>query len=244
MKLDNGLIRILKSAESITVLTGAGVSAESGIPTFRDALTGLWSQYDPEELATPEAFLRNPKLVWDWYAHRREMVQALKPNAGHYALAELQELVPSLKLITQNVDGFHQLAGSGDVTELHGNITRVRCFDYGHSAETWATDSALPPSCVECGGMLRPDVVWFGESLSRANLDAAAEAASTCHVFFSVGTSSLVYPAAALPQLAIQEGATFIEINPNRTPLTDYADFVISADSGTALPAIVAALKV
>lgn len=243
MKLDDTLIRFLKSAESVTVLTGAGVSAESGIPTFRDALSGLWAQYDPEELATPQAFLRNPMLVWDWYAHRRELVQELKPNAGHYALAELQDLVPSLKLITQNVDGFHQLAGSRDVTELHGNITRVRCFDYGHSAETWSTYGDMPPSCLECGGMLRPDVVWFGESLSRANLDAAEAAANSCDVFFSIGTSSLVYPAASLPQLAMMEGATFVEINPNRTPLSEYADFIISADSGTALPAIVAALK-
>ena len=243
MKLVDALIRFLKAADSVTVLTGAGVSAESGIPTFRDALTGLWAKYDPEELATPEAFLRNPKLVWDWYAHRREMVQELKPNAGHIAIAELESLVPTFKLITQNVDGFHQLAGSQDVTELHGNITRVRCFDYGHSAETWAIDGDMPPSCQECGGMLRPDVVWFGESLSRANLENAAAAASTCDVFLSIGTSSLVYPAAGLPPLAIQEGATFVEVNPNQTPLSEYADFIISADSGSALPAIVTALK-
>src|SRR5512143_2215981 len=155
------LIRTLRAAQHIAALTGAGVSAESGIPTFRDAQVGLWAQYRPEDLATPEAFERNPRLVWDWYAWRGEMVRGAQPNPGHYALAEMQRHVPKLSLITQNVDGFHQLAGSTSVIELHGNIARARCSREDIVIDRWAETEVTPPRCPRCAAYLRPDVVWF-----------------------------------------------------------------------------------
>ena len=233
------LINLLHAARHITVLTGAGVTAESGIPTFRDAQVGLWAQYRPEDLATPEAFVRNPKRVWDWYAWRREIVGKSKPNPGHYALAEMQKRAPLLTLITQNVDGFHQLAGSKDVIELHGNIFRIKCFQEDTVVETWTDTDITPPLCVHCGGFLRPDVVWFGERLPPDALEAATRAATSCDVFFSVGTSSLVEPAASLARIALQQGAQVVEINPTETPLTRLATHALSGPSGEILPELV-----
>ena len=162
------LIETLRSARYVVVLTGAGVSAESNIPTFREAQTGLWSKYSPEELATPQAFQRNPKLVWEWYAWRRELVAQATPNPGHLALAELEQRVPKFSLITQNVDGLHRRTGSRNVIELHGNINRTKCFDEGDIIDSWPPTAELPPRCPRCGGYLRPDVVWFGETLPLA----------------------------------------------------------------------------
>ncbi len=233
------LINLLRTARHITVLTGAGVSAESGIPTFRDAQVGLWAQYRPEDLATPEAFMRNPKRVWDWYAWRREMVSKSKPNPGHYALAEMQKRAPLFTLITQNVDGFHQLAGSKDVIELHGNLFRARCFQEDTLVETWTDTDITPPLCVHCGGFLRPDVVWFGERLPSAALEAAGRAATSCDVFFSIGTSSLVEPAASLARVSLQQGAQVVEINPTETPLTRLATYALSGPSGEILPELI-----
>ena len=206
---------LLRSARRLAVLTGAGISAESGIPTFRDALTGLWASYDPEELATPRAFARNPRLVWDWYAERREKVLACAPNPGHLALAELERRIPEFLLITQNVDGLHAAAGSRKVVELHGNIRRVRCSRDGDIVESWPQDER-PPACPRCGALLRPDVVWFGEMLPEAEFARASLAARNADLFLSVGTSNIVEPAASLPWLAHSHGATVIVVNPSQ----------------------------
>jgi NAD-dependent deacetylase len=232
------------AARSLTVLTGAGVSAESGIPTFRDAMTGLWAKFRPEELATPEAFLRNPRMVWEWYAWRRERLAGVSPNAGHRALAAIEAECTmrgaEFTLVTQNVDGLHHAAGSRNVHELHGNIRRVKCFERGHPASAWPTGEPVPPRCPECGSPLRPDVVWFGEMLPERELEQAFAAARRCDVFLSVGTSGLVEPAASLPLLALEAGATVIEINPDPTPLTRRAAIVLAAAAGAMLPRLAA----
>jgi len=204
----------LATARSVAVLTGAGISAESGIPTFRDALTGLWAKYDLEELATPEAFERHPALVWDWYAERRAKVSTCRPNPGHLALAALEQRVPEFLLITQNVDGLHASAGSRRMVELHGNIRRVKCSRDGRIVAEWS-GTERPPPCPECGAPLRPDVVWFGEMLPEGEFSRAADAARTCEFFLSVGTSNLVEPAASLPWMAHRHGATVLVINTN-----------------------------
>jgi len=242
MEFSPDLIRRLRAAQHIAVLTGAGVSAESGIPTFRDAQVGLWAQYRPEDLATPKAFERNPKLVWDWYMWRGEIVRGAQPNPGHYALADMQQHVSQLTLITQNVDGFHQLAGSTDVIELHGNIMRIKCSRENTVIDQWAATDETPPRCPRCGVYLRPDVVWFGEMLPPAALEAAAQAANTCDIFFSIGTSGLVEPAASLARVALQRGAAVVEVNPTITPLTSRATFVLQGASGEILPALIKAV--
>ena len=210
--LDPAAVAALRGARRVMVLTGAGISAESGIPTFRDALTGLWANFNAEDLATPEAFARQPAVVWDWYASRRESVRRAKPNAGHRALVDLARRVPHCTLVTQNLDGLHQRAGSAGVGELHGNILRSRC-----SRENVVVDEPAPgpspPPCPRCGAPLRPDVVWFGEVLPFEALAAAEEAAATCEVLLSVGTSNLVVPAASLPWMAAARGATVIVVN-------------------------------
>lgn len=235
-------IRLMKAASRVVVLTGAGVSQESGLRTFRDAQSGLWAQYKPEDLASPEAFARDPKLVWDWYAWRREAVKGVRPNPGHYALVEMEKRVSDFTLITQNVDGLHRFAGSQNVLELHGNIQRVRCSECSAFAETWADDSDSVPVCSVCGGMLRPDVVWFGESLPREQLEAAVAASRSCHVFFSIGTSGVVQPAASLAHAARNNGSTVVEINAEPTPLTPKADFAFHGKSGETLPDLVRAV--
>ena len=204
---------LIREARRIAVLSGAGISAESGIPTFRDALTGLWARFNPEELATPEAFERNPALVWDWYAERRARVATCAPNPGHRALAELERRTPDFLLITQNVDGLHEAAGSRKMVELHGNIRRVRCSRDCGLVETWPGDER-PPRCSRCGAFLRPDVVWFGEMLPQQEFARASLAARTAELFFSIGTSNLVEPAASLAWLAHEHGATVVIVNP------------------------------
>jgi NAD-dependent deacetylase len=203
----------LRAARRVAVLTGAGVSAESGIPTFRDALTGLWARFNAEELATPDAFERNPALVWGWYRMRRELVARAEPNPAHRAIARLESLVPHFTLITQNVDGLHRRAGSRDPVELHGSLMRARCSREGRVVESWEEPAESPPRCTECGAFLRPDVVWFGEMLPESALRRARDAALACEVFLSVGTSNLVEPAASLPWLAASAGATVIVVN-------------------------------
>ena len=235
------LLNAVRTAQHVAVLTGAGISAESGVPTFREAQTGLWAQYDPQELATPQAFHRNPKLVWEWYAWRRELVANAAPNAGHLALVELESKVPQFTLITQNVDGLHARAGSQNVIELHGNIMRTKCFDNGRFVQSWPETEDVPPRCPHCGGMLRPDVVWFGESLPVDALETAVAAAQSCDIFLSIGTSSFVQPAASLPIEAIQAGAITVEINPQTTPLTSHVDYALTGAAGSTLPALVAA---
>ena len=238
--LPRPLIDALRSARAVAVLTGAGVSAESGVPTFRDALTGLWAQFRPEDLATPEAFQRDPRQVWGWYEWRRSQLVGVLPNPAHIALADMQRRVPRFTLITQNVDGLHQQAGSQGVIELHGNIARTKCFRENAVVERWDETGDVPPRCPRCGGLLRPDVVWFGESLPPRALDAAEQAARDCDVFLSVGTSGVVYPAASLTDLAAERGATTAIFNPDSTPQS--ADFHITGPAGQTLPALVQAV--
>jgi NAD-dependent deacetylase len=236
------LVERLRTARSVAALTGAGVSAESGVPTFRDAQTGLWAKFDPRELATPSAFARNPKFVWDWYAWRREQLAGARPNPAHLALAAIERRVPRFLLITQNVDGLHQAAGSTRVVELHGNIGRVRCSRGCGVVVRWDDAGAdEPPRCPGCGAFLRPDVVWFEEMLPPEALDAADAAARECEVLLVVGTAAEVYPAAALPDAARACGATVVEVNPQPTALTAQADHVLRGAAGVVLPVLVAA---
>jgi len=233
----------LRQARHVCVLTGAGISAESGIPTFRDAQEGLWAQYSPLDLATPEGFERDPELVWRWYEWRREMIRAAQPNAGHIALAHLANRVPRLTLVTQNVDGLHQRAGSPHVLEYHGNILRDRCTVEQVVAERTEASRRSPlPRCASCGGLLRPDVVWFGEMIPRHALVEADLAAAGCDAFLSVGTSSLVYPAAGLAEEAVRRGVPVIEINPTATDLSPRADVVLQGPAGRILPELLRAL--
>jgi NAD-dependent protein deacetylase/lipoamidase len=236
--IPEALLRRVRAAKRMAVLTGAGISAESGVPTFRDAQTGLWARYSAEELATPEAFRRNPRLVWEWYEWRRGLVAAARPNPGHVALAELENRVADFTLITQNVDGLHRQAGSRHVLELHGNILRNKCFEEDTPVEAWEHTAHVPPLCPRCGSLVRPDVVWFGEMLPQAVLQEAIEASRRCEVFLCVGTSTLVQPAAALPFDALLAGACVVEINPQATPLTSRATFSLRGPSGKGLPEI------
>lgn len=233
------LLTALRSAERVTILTGAGISAESGVPTFREAQTGLWAKYDPQELTTPHAFRRNPRLVWEWYTWRRELIGAARPNAGHKALAQLEQFIPGLTLITQNIDGLHQAAGSANPIELHGNIARTKCFEDGRIVDSWPDTGQVPPRCPDCGGLLRPDVVWFQESLPQTALSQAILASQNCDLFFSIGTSALVQPAASLAHEARRHGAVIVEVNLEPTPLTPYAHYAFHAPAGTILPALV-----
>ncbi len=237
VEIPSQLVEALRTAGCIVALTGSGISAESGVPTFRDAQTGLWARYDPQELATPEAFARNPRLVWDWYEWRRGLVSTAEPNPGHLALVEIENRTPEFTLITQNVDGLHQTAGSRAVVELHGNIGRTRCSDEGVIIEEYG--DGRPPRCPRCGAFLRPDVVWFGEMLPVEVLEEASEAARACDAFLSIGTSSLVYPAAGLPYEALENGATVVEINPTQTPLTPHVHFALRGPAGEVLPELV-----
>lgn len=238
--LTDGLIAALRGAKHIAALTGAGMSAESGIATFRDPATGLWSRFNPDELASPEGFARDPAAVWRWYGERRQAMLAAEPNPGHLALARLERLAPRFTLITQNIDGLHRRAGSRAPLEIHGAISRATCTRDGRACELW-DEAAAVPACPECGAPLRPDVVWFGEALPRELLAQAQEAAFDCDVFLAIGTSGMVAPAASLPISARGLGAALIEINPEPTPLTKHARFVIPAGAAVALPALVAA---
>jgi NAD-dependent deacetylase len=227
-------------AQRVLVLTGAGVSAESGVPTFRGP-EGLWRDFRPEDLATPAAFERDPKLVWEWYAWRRERIAPLAPNAAHQAIAALEGLVPELLLATQNVDGLHGRAGSRSVVELHGSLWRVRCAGCGATVEDRRVPLPdLPPRC-SCGANLRPDVVWFGESLPMAAVERAFAAAQHAEAVLVVGTSSLVYPAAALPQVARAAGAFVVEVNPEATPLTPLVQASLRGRAAELVPALLEA---
>lgn len=240
--------RALQSARRVVVTTGAGMSRESGIPTFRDALTGLWAQYDPEELATEAAFRRNPARVFGWYAWRRRLVRAARPHAGYDALVALERIVPDLTIVTQNVDGLHRRAGSRRVLELHGSLERFCCVDRRHpfpadQVADPATDTECePPRCPRCGAAVRPDVVWFGESLPERVTAEAWDRAASCQVLLVVGTSGLVQPAAQLPFIARDAGATVIEVNPDPTEVSAAAHIICRGAAGTVLPALVAAL--
>jgi NAD-dependent deacetylase len=225
-------------AEKLLVLTGAGMSAESGVPTFREAQTGLWARFSPEDLATPEAFAANPERVMDWYRWRRGLVAAASPNAGHLALARLQRARDGVAVVTQNVDGLHQRAGSTGVVELHGRLSHLRCERCG-VAQAWPDDDAGGLLAhAGCGGRLRPDIVWFGEALPAAAWDEAERRARGADVALVVGTSGLVHPAAALPGIAQRAGAYVIEVNPRPTPLSPEMDACVSGTAAEVLPAL------
>lgn len=225
-----------RQAQRVAVLTGAGISAESGVPTFRGE-GGLWRQYRAEDLATPNAFARDPKLVWEWYDWRRQLIGKVQPNPGHYALAELEERCAQFTLITQNIDGLHARAGSLNILELHGNIWRMRCSREGTTTmDERAPLPEMPPRCSACGELLRPDVVWFGEALPETVIRDAYEVASQVDLFMVIGTSAVVQPAASLPLLAKQAGAYLIEVNLEETPLSQIVDQSLFGPAGEVLP--------
>ncbi len=221
-------IERLHGAARVAVLTGAGISAESGIPTFRDAQTGLWAQYNPEDLASPQAYARDAKLVWDWYAWRFEVCTNAKPNAAHEKLATLEQRTPEFLLVTQNVDGLHARAGSERMVELHGNIMQARC-ESCNLRFTLEVGFEIPPHCPICGARARPNAVWFGEQLPRRELERAQQAFQSCEVALVIGTSGVVEPAASLGRIAKNRGAFLIEVNPLETPLSSFADASIRA---------------
>jgi NAD-dependent protein deacetylase/lipoamidase len=231
---------LLKQAASCVVLTGAGVSAESGVPTFRDAQTGVWSRFDPMQLASREGFEADPSFVWRWYASRRERVAAVQPNAGHIALVGWEARFSPFAIVTQNVDGLHVRAGSARVLELHGNLMRTKCLA-GCGVRFDAPEQlppGAPPPCPACGSWLRPDVVWFGEMLDPEVLEDAERLAGRCDVMVMVGTSGVVYPAASLPALAKRRGARLIVVNPHPSDLDDLADVRVGEPSAVALPSL------
>lgn len=238
---------VIASTEHLIVSTGAGISKESGIPTFRDALDGLWAQYDPMQLATPRAFRQNPKLVWDWYQYRIALVEKATPNLGHYALVDLEKWLPQVTIITQNVDGFHQMVGSRDVVCLHGNIREYKCFDNCQGNPTLVDIQGLirdkekePPTCPHCeSAYLRPNVVWFEEMLPIEELHRAQALAETATVMLVIGTSGMVQPAASLPFMTRLSGGKVLEINPNPSQITPIAAHYLAAPSGEVLPRIV-----
>jgi NAD-dependent deacetylase len=229
---------ILSQGPRLAVLTGSGISAESGIPTFRGK-EGLWKEFRAEELATPQAFARDPRLVWEWYDWRRGIIGSCSPNPAHFTLAEWEKKFPGFILITQNVDGLHRRAGSTAILELHGNIWEVRCTAEGTVASNHESPlPEIPPRCSSCSALLRPNVVWFGEALPADILDRAYAASVSCEVMLVIGTSAFVQPAASLPVLAAENGATIVEINPDFTPLTESADYSFHDRAGEILPAL------
>jgi NAD-dependent deacetylase len=248
--LISDLARRLTPDARITVMTGAGVSAASGVPTFRGA-DGLWKNFRPESLATPEAFARDPRLVWEWYDWRRQMIAACRPNAAHEVLASWSRRFPNLTLITQNVDGLHEKAACAEpsadpaleVIRLHGSIWEVMCWRRcAESPMRWRDETVpfaqIPPTCGHCGGLIRPGVVWFGEPLDADTVERATNASSACDVFITIGTSSIVYPAAGLVDLARRAGAFTVEINPEATAASSTVDLVLRGGAETILPEV------
>ena len=231
-------IEKIKKFKKVAALTGAGISAESGVPTFRGE-EGLWKKFRPEELANFDAFMQNPELVWEWYNYRRKLILEVKPNPGHYALAELENIIPDFTLITQNVDDLHRKAGSTSVLELHGNIMKSKCIDCGKIAESIGhIEKGELPRC-ECGGLLRPDVVWYGEMLPQDVLSKALRVTEHSDLFLSIGTSAVVQPAASLPVIAKRNGGFVIEINKEPTVISDTVDLFLQGKSGEILPELI-----
>jgi NAD-dependent deacetylase len=229
---------LLSKKTRVVVLTGAGISAESGVPTFRGE-DGLWKKFRPEELATFDAFMANPQLVWEWYEYRRKIIEEIKPNPGHLALVEFQNYFEKFNLITQNVDGLHHQAGSKNVIELHGSIKRNKCIRCGTKYESLEkTIPGIPPKC-QCGGNIRPDVVWFGEMLPPEAINLAFRVSSECDLFFSVGTSAIVHPAASLPLLAKRNGAYVVEVNIEPTEVSHLIDESLLGKAGEIMPLLV-----
>jgi NAD-dependent deacetylase len=241
------VVDALAEAQLVVAATGAGMSKESGIATFREAQEGLWERYNPEELATRQGFQDSPARVWGWYNYRRGLIGQRAPHAGHRALAELEELVPQVIVVTQNIDGFHLEAGSSTVLEVHGSIHRFKCFEQDHPVEVDEPVSDThgdlePPNCPQCGSPVRPDVVWFGEMLPPGVFQQAEAASSACDVMLVVGTSGMVQPAANLPLVASAAGAMVVEVNVEPSQLTHYVDIFLEGPAGEILPALVARL--
>ncbi len=245
IEIPDQLISALRQAQHVVVFTGAGVSAESGVSTFRDALTGLWERFDPMQLATPEAFIADPALVWGWYEWRRQLLLKAQPNPAHHAIVQLAQCVPKLTVITQNVDDLHERAGSQDVLHLHGSIFSPRCFDCAQpyaltGPPEMSHEQALPPPiCSHCQGLIRPGVVWFGEALPHAEMEAAFYAAEHCDVLLSVGTSGIVHPAAQIPSVALQNGAWVVHINPEPVTCRHPRELSLQGAAGQVLPLLV-----
>lgn len=225
----------LEQADRVVVLTGAGISADSGVPTFRGA-DGLWRHYRAEDLATPEAFERDPRLVWEWYNWRRELIATTRPNAAHHALVELEQRTQHFWLITQNIDGLHRDAGSEQLSEIHGNIWMVRCTQCRQVTENRLVPIPILPSCAACGGLLRPHIVWFGESLATEDLQTSYAALESCEVLLIIGTSGVVYPAASFAPVAKQAGAFVAEVNLDPTPNSDVVDVSIRGRASELVP--------
>ncbi|HWP82157.1 MAG TPA: NAD-dependent deacylase [Bacteroidota bacterium] len=242
MILSERFQQVLVEAKSVCVLTGAGVSAESGVPTFRGN-EGLWSKFKPEELANFDAFIKNPKLVWEWYAYRRRVIGEVQPNPAHAALVDMESLFQDFTLVTQNVDNLHTRAGSKHVIELHGNIERSYCINCRRPSNEQITEENIPPRCSQCGGLIRPDVVWFGELLPQDQFMRAEAAAERCDLFLCVGTSAVVYPAASLPLTALEHGAYVVEINAEYTDLSSRVQETLLGKAGIILPQLVHHLK-
>ena len=242
IEVSDRLKSLLTKGTRVVVLTGAGISAESGVPTFRGE-EGLWKKFRPEELATFDAFMANPELVWEWYEYRRKIVEEIKPNPGHLALVDFQNHFDQFDLITQNVDGLHHQAGSRNVVELHGNIRKNKCIQCGKKYESLeGTIEGTPPECP-CGGKIRPDVVWFGEMLPQDAIRHAFEVSERCDLFFSVGTSAVVHPAASLPSIAKRSGAFVAEVNVSPTEISHLVDETLLGKSGEILPTLAKFLK-
>ncbi len=227
----------IKDAKKIVFVTGAGISQESGIPTFRGN-DGLWRKYDPMQLATIDAFNKNPKLVWEWYEDRRKNILDAKPNPGHFAIAELEKF-KEVVVLTQNIDGLHQRAGSSNVLELHGSIIRIKCTVCEFEDDIPSSFESLPPKCTRCDNILRPDVVWFGEPLPQIVWNQAIIEAKTCEIMIITGTSLVVSPANTLPVYAKQNNAILIEVNPEQTQMSSEMDMSIRTTSAKALPSII-----
>ncbi len=242
MKVMEKFLPVLSSARNVVVLTGAGISAESGIPTFRGT-DGLWSKLKPEELANFDAFLRNPELVSEWYKHRREVTRVAKPNAAHTALVEMEKLFSHFTLITQNIDNLHRRAGSQNVAELHGNIERNYCLGCGKRYDGEDFDRNNSFQCPECGGLIRPDIVWFGEMLPFDQWRTAEVASSEAEVMYVVGTSAVVYPAAELPMTVKSHGGMIVEVNIEETPLSEFADLSIQGSASEVMTEVVEKIK-
>ncbi|MBN2414036.1 NAD-dependent deacylase [candidate division KSB1 bacterium] len=229
------LLEKLATAKSVGVLTGAGISVESGIATFRGH-DGIWKKFKPEELASMDAFLKNPELVWEWYEYRRQIIYKVKPNPAHFTLAEMESCYPEFTISTQNVDGLHALAGSKNILELHGNILYNRCNQCGKKFKDTGYEKGKPFQYCNCGGKIRPDVVWFGEPLPAQELEKSFNVAAKSDVYFSIGTSANVYPAAMLPVEAKLYGAYVIEINLEKTTLSGQVDVSFLGKAGEILP--------
>lgn len=235
---------VLAAATRVVCLTGAGVSAESGIATFRDAKSGFWAKFNPEQLASQAGFAADGGLVWRWYMERLRAVEQAQPNLGHLALAQLARRIADFTLVTQNVDDLHERAGHDHVLHLHGHLHRFRCnlCNDEHRLEMHERNQSEPPRCARCGDRVRPDVVWFGEMMPSRIWDAAWRATQRCQVMLVVGTSAVVYPASQLPLAAAQQGATVIDINPECTPISEMAAFFLQGASGQILPRLMAAV--